>query len=163
MNPSIASMRRNLEQYEVEKMQRDQQAQQAQQKQQEQTMQQQQQMAKEAQQFELDKMDREYYYKMEIEKMKGMLDVEKQAKDLDNDGIPDVVEVEKIRSQERLKLMELSNKRELEEDKIDIDQAKLKLEEKKINMDKILKEKEIRSKEKVERIKAKARPKATSK
>ena len=163
MNPSIASMRRNLEQYEVEKMQRDQQAQQAQQKQQEQTMQQQQQMAKEAQQFELDKMDREYYYKMEIEKMKGMLDVEKQAKDLDNDGIPDVVEVEKIQSQERLKLMEMSNKRELEGDKIDIDQAKLKLEEKKINIDKILKEKEIRSKEKVEKMKARARPKSTSK
>jgi hypothetical protein len=163
MNPSIASMRRNIERFEQEKMQQQQQQQQQAQQMQQQQLQMQQQMAEQEHQRDMDKLDREYFYKMEIEKMKGTFDIEKQAKDLDNDGIPDVVEVEKIRSQERLKLAELQHKREVEEEKLDLEEEKLRLEEKKMQNDKQMKEKELRSKEKVEKMKAKAKPKPAAK
>jgi hypothetical protein len=178
MNPSIASMRRNLESYEQEKLQRDQKAQEAQQQQQQQMQQQQMQLAKEAQQFELTKIDKEHANDIELEKIKGMFNIEKQAKDLDNDGIPDVVEVEKIQSVERMKTRELALKAEierekldLEEEKLNIERAKFGIEEKKIESDRnkhhkdsLAKDKDRRSKEKIEKEKAKtARRKATAK
>ena len=171
-NPSIASMRRNIESAEQEKMQRDQQAQEQQAKQAKEMQQMQQQAQQAQQQHEMAKIDKEYSYKLEMEKMKMAADFEKHSKDLDNDGIPDVVEVEKIRSTERIKAAELEVKKnleeqklDLEEDKLDIERAKLGIEDRKReteskNKDKELKmkERESKSKEKIERMKARQKP-----
>jgi hypothetical protein len=174
MNPSIASMRRNLEGYEQEKMQRDQQAQQQQQQQQQAMQQQQMQMAKDAQEFELTKMDKEHSQNMELEQLKGMFDIEKQSKDLDNDGMPDVVEVEKIESIERMKRQELALKAEIEREKLNIERQKLGIENNSKERDRQearnLKDKELRSKakelkskERTEKLKIRAKPKVASK
>ena len=118
------------------------------------------------------KIDKEYSYKLEMEKMKMAADFEKHSKDLDNDGIPDVVEVEKIRSVERIKAAELEVKKDLEEQKLDLEEEKLDIERAKLgiedrkrdseskNKDKELKmkERESKSKEKIERMKARQKP-----
>jgi len=132
------------------------------------------QMAKDAQEFELTKMDKEHSQNMELEQLKGMFDIEKQSKDLDNDGMPDVVEVEKIESIERMKRQELALKAEIEREKLNIERQKLGIENNSKERDRQearnLKDKELRSKakelkskERTEKLKIRAKPKVASK
>jgi len=113
----------------------------------------------EQRQFELVKLQKEYEYKLEIEKLKALAALEKQSKDLDNDGIPDVVEVDKIESVERMKQKELELKAAIEAQKLEIERAKLHLEDKKIQLLPTEADKERKSKEKI----ARQKPKATAK
>ena len=135
MNPSIASMRRNIEKAEQEKMQRDQEAQAQQQQMQQQQQQAQQQAQQAAQNFEMAKMDKEHANNIQIQQMKMAADFEKHSKDLDNDGIPDVVEVDKIESNERIKTKELMLKAEVEREKLDILQEKNDIEREKLGLE----------------------------
>ena len=111
------------------------------------------------QQHEMAKLDREYEHKMEIEQLRAIASLEKQSKDLDNDGIPDVVEVDKIESNERLKNRELELRAAVEGQKLELERAKLGLEKQKIELEKTEGNKERQSKEKI----AKMKPKPASK
>jgi len=105
------------------------------------------------------KLDREYEHKMEIERLRAVAALEKQSKDLDNDGIPDVVEVDKIASTERIKNKELELKAAIEEEKLEIERKKVGLEDKKIDLTASEGEKDRDSNERI----AKMRPKPVSK
>ena len=159
LTPSMASVRRKIETAEEQKKQEmQQQQQQAQKMQQEQIQAQQQQQAAE-QEFEMAKIDKEYSYKIEIEKMKASVKFAEKGVDLDRDGIPDILEAEKVESQERMKEKEIESKEKIEEKKI-------AATEKKIEADKEIEKQKIRDKEKdrrnqitLERIKSKNKPK----
>jgi len=159
LTPSIASVRKKIETAEEQKNQEMQeQQQQAQKMQQEQIQAQQQQQAAE-QEFEMAKIDKEYSYKIEIEKMKAGAKFAEKGVDLDRDGIPDALEVEKVESQERMKEKEIESKEKIEEKKI-------AATEKKIEADKEIEKQKLRDNEKdrrnqitLERIKGKNKPK----
>jgi len=159
LTPSMADMRRKIQRFEGEKAQRDQQQQEMMQQMEQQKMQIEMQMQGEQREFELVKLQKEYEYKMEIERLRALAALEKQSKDLDNDGIPDVVEVDKIESNERIKQKELELKAAIEAQKLEIERAKLNLEDKKIQLMPTEAEKERKSKEKI----ARQKPKATAK
>ncbi len=159
LTPSIASVRRKIETAEQEKQQQMQQEQeQAQKMQQEQLQAAQQQQAAE-QEFEMAKIDKEYMYKIEIEKMKAGAKFAEKGIDLDRDGIPDALEVEKVESQERIKEKEISSREKIEDKKIATTEKKI-IADKEIEKQKIRdKEKDRRTQIKLEKIKLKNKPK----
>lgn len=159
LTPSMASIRRKIEKAEQDKQQEmKEQQQQAEKMQKEQLQAAQQQQAAE-QEFEMAKIDKEYTYKIEIEKMKAASRFAEKGVDLDRDGIPDVLESEKVESQERIKEMEITSKEAIED-------KKLAAAEKKIAADKEIEKQKLKDKDKdrknqitLERIKNKNRPK----
>ena len=159
MTPSIASVRRKIETAEVEKQQQMQQQQeQAERMQQEQLKAAQQQQAAE-QEFEMAKIDREYEYKMEIEKMKSGAKFIEKGIDLDRDGIPDALEVERMRNKENIKNKEIQSRENIENKKI-------AAQERKLNADRQLEKEKIKqinkdrkSKVEIERMKLKNKAK----
>lgn len=155
LDPSISSMRRKIEQKETEKAQRDQEMQQMQQQMQQQQLQAQQQMQQEAQQFELAKMDREYDHKKDIEEMKMAGKMAQRNIDMDRDGIPDILELEKQNANERVKEKEIEMKRDIEREKLRVESEKIKSAEEQA-------EKDRRNKIEVEKLKIKNKPKPTA-
>lgn len=115
---SIASMKRKIQQAELEKQQRDEAQQQQAQQMQQQAEQAAQQAQQAQQQFEITKIDTEYGHKKEIELLKISGNMNSKLADHDRDGIPDILESEKVASQERIKLTEIQLKREAEDKKI---------------------------------------------
>jgi len=159
LTPSIASVRRKIETAEEEQKQRMQEEQQqAQQMQQEQIQAAQQQQAAE-QNFEMAKIDKEYMYKIEIEKMKAGAKFAEKGIDLDRDGIPDALEVEKVQSQERIKDKEIASRENIEDKKLAAEQRKIAAD-KQIEKEKIRdKDKDRKSKLQIEKLKLKNKPK----
>lgn len=170
MNPSLGAIRRNIEGFEQEKMQRDQANAEGQQKAQQENVQMQLRLAKEARDFELHKMEIEHKYKMEEEELRATIERSIQANDLDHDGIPDIVEVEKIQSQERIAEEERSLKERIEQGKLQLEWAKLGVDKSKVTLDKTKHDKdhtakktELQTKERIERFKVAAKPKPAKK
>lgn len=139
---SISDMRRKIETKEAEMKQMQQQQQQQAAQMQQQQLEAQAQQLQAQQEFEMAKIDKEYGYKIEIEKMKAESRYQDKLVDIDRDGIPDILEAQKLATTDKNKQQEIEAKKKA-------DEAKLKLEEKKIEADK---EKE-KSKIKLEREK----------
>ncbi len=159
LTPSIASVRRKIETAEQEKQQQMQQEQEQAQKMQQEQLQAAQQQQVAAQEFEMAKIDKEYMYKIEIEKMKAGAKFAEKGIDLDRDGIPDALEVEKVESQERIKEKEIASKEKIEDKKIAATEKKIAAD-KEIEKQKIRdKEKDRRTQVKLEKIKSKNKPK----
>jgi hypothetical protein len=142
-NPSIADMRRKLEKYELDAQQRMQEQQQQAAQMQEQMIQAQAQEKQAERQHDFDKLNLEFQHDVALKEMD--LEAKTTEKlvdaDLDNDGIPDLLEMEKVRSQERIKEKELQSKEKIEKDKLKHDASEG--------------EKERRSKEKIASMKPK--------
>lgn len=122
---SISDMRRKIENKEVEKKQQEQEQQQQAQVMQQEQLKAAQEQQQAAQEFEMAKIDKEYGYKLQIEQMKASAKLDEKLVDHDRDGIPDILEQDKVESQERIKEKEMELKKAA-------DDAKMKLEEKKI-------------------------------
>jgi len=118
MSPSLADMRKKLERAEEDKIQRDQKAQQQAQEMQTQSLQAAAEEAEKARQFELAKIDKEYDRKAQLEYIKLEGKFNEKGVDLDKDGIPDDLELQRVQSQERLKKEELAVKERIEEKKL---------------------------------------------
>jgi hypothetical protein len=158
LTPSIASVRKKIETAEAEKQQADQQQQQQAQKMQQEQLQAAQQQQQEAQNFEMAKIDKEYSYKIEIEKMKATSKFAEKGIDMDRDGIPDVLEVEKVESQERMKEKEIASREKIEDKKLAATEKKIAAD-KEIERQKLKdKEKDRRTQVKLEKIKSKNKP-----
>jgi hypothetical protein len=149
-NPSIADMRRKLEKFEQDAMQQAQEAQQQAQQMQQEMLQAQAQEKEIERQHDFNKMDKEFQHDVALKQMdlEGKFAEKQVDSDLDNDGIPDIMELEKLAAQERIKEKELSSKE--------------KTEDKKLKHDASEGEKERRSKEKIARMKPAPKP-ATAK
>ena len=149
LDPSMASMRRKIEKKESDKIQRDQEQQQQAQEMQQQQIQAQQQQQQAAQEFELAKLDREYEHKKDIEMLKAVSKLGEKVVDMDRDGIPDQLELERNAANERTKELEIQAKKEIEAAKLkhDAEQG----------------EKDRKNKLELERLKAKNKPKPASK
>jgi len=145
LDPSIASMRRKIEKSESDKQQMQQEQQKQAQEMQSEQLQAQQAAQQAAQEFEMAKIDKEYGYKIDIEMMKQTSAMGKAELDMDNDGIPDVLELEKNAAGERVKEKEIEAKKLIEANKLkhDAEQA----------------EKDRKNKLEIERLKAKNKPK----
>jgi len=145
MTPSMSAVRRKIESAEATKIQQVQEAQQHEQDLQQQQIQANAQTQQDQRDFELLKIDKEHENAMALELLKAKVLLEKQSKDLDYDGTPDVVEFEKIQKEERVKQSELASKEKLET-------AKLKQEAAE-------NEKDRKNKLEIERLKVKNKPK----
>ena len=148
LDPSIASMRRKIEKSEMDKQQAAQEQQQQAQEMQSEQLQAQQAAQQAAQEFEMAKIDKEYGYKIDIEMMKQTSAMGKAELDMDKDGIPDVLELERNATSERVKEKEIEAKKLIEANKLKhaAEQA----------------EKDRKNKLEVERLKAKNKPKPVS-
>jgi hypothetical protein len=149
LDPSIASMRRKIEGKEAEKIQRDQEQMQQQQQMQQEQLAAQAEAQQAAQAFELEKLDREYEHKKDIELLKAESKLGEKVVDMDRDGIPDQLELEKNAANERVKEKEI--------------QAKKEIEEKKLKHDAEQNERDRKNKIQLEKIKAKNKPKVAAK
>jgi hypothetical protein len=119
LTPSMASMRRKLENAEREKEQQMQEQQaQAQQMQQEQ-LQAQAQENQAQREFEINKINLEYDRKAEIEAMKIQGKFGEKVVDMDRDGIPDEIEVEKLRLEDNIKKEDIATKERIEKAKLE--------------------------------------------
>lgn len=119
LTPSMSSMRRKIENAEREKEQQMQEQQaQAQQMQQEQ-LQAQAQENQAAREFEINKINLEYDRKAEIEAMKIQGKFGEKAVDMDRDGIPDEIEVEKLRLEDNIKKEDIATKERIEKAKLE--------------------------------------------
>lgn len=150
---SMADIAGKLKKAEVENMQRAQEAQQAQQ-----------QLDAQRLDFEREKLDRDDYNK-EADRQTKIQVAEISAlgfsedKDLDNDGIPDIMEQAKLALDERKHLDDVSLKaRELE-----LKKAQMTSDKEQANADRKLKQEELKVKEKIEKIKARNKPKSSGK
>lgn len=148
LDPSIASMRRKIEGKEMEKAQKDQEMQQQQQEMQQQQLQAQAEAQQAAQEFELQKLDIEYGHKKDIELLKAESKLGEKVVDMDRDGIPDQLELEKNAASERIKEREIQAKKEMEAAKLkhDAEQG----------------EKDRKNKLELEKLKIKNKPKPTA-
>jgi hypothetical protein len=118
LSSSLTDMRRKIEKAEQDKAQRDQEAQQQAQEMQTQQLQAAAQEAEKAHQRDLEKLEREYDRKDQLEFIKLEGKFNEKSVDLDRDGIPDQLELQKVQSQERVKKMELEhNAREAEKER----------------------------------------------
>jgi hypothetical protein len=151
LDPSTASMRRKIEQFEAQKQQEVMQQQQQAQQMQQQQLQAQAQQAQAQREFEMAKLDKEYQYKMQIEQMKAQAKLMEGSTDgdQDNDGIPDMIEMEKMLSSERMKMAEIDSKEKLEKEKMEHDSKEG--------------DKDRKNKLELERLKAKNKPTLTKK
>lgn len=105
MNPSIVSVRRKIEQAEINNANERQKQQQQAQELQTQALEAAKQEQEATRLFEMSKIDKEYGYKIQIEEMKLTQDT-----DLDDDGINDAIEQEKERTKENIaRLKEQTN------------------------------------------------------
>lgn len=148
LDPSISSMRRKIEGAETAKYQREEAAQEQQMKQQQAMIEAEQVKLQQEQAHDIDMQEREYAHKKDIEMLKAGANFEGKIIDKDGDGIPDEVELEKVRSTERLKEKELKLKEQLEKEKWahEAEQG----------------EKDRKNKIELERLKAKNKPKPVS-
>jgi len=124
----------------------------------------QQQQLEATQALEKEKMDRDDYNKEQDRQVKiqvaeiGALSFAKDT-DADNDGVPDVIETANLALEERKHLAQT----ELEKKKLQLEQAKLDAENARTAQDGKLKKQELETKERIEKFKAKHRPKPAAK
>ena len=117
MNPSIVATRRKLEESEMKREQQKRtQAEQAEKMQTEQ-IKAGQEAQKAAEAFEMNKIDKEYGYKMQIESMKGQM---KMAGDLDqnNNGIVDELELERDRTKNNIEQLKVESAKMMHSSKL---------------------------------------------
>lgn len=141
---SINSMKRKIEKAEAEKIQRDQEQMQMQQQMQQQQLQAAAQEKQAEREFEMQKLDKEFQNEVYLKQMDIAAKSQEKFDDKDADGIPDLLELEKLSSQERLKMEEIKSKEKMaaEDRKHESKenekerQNKLKLEDKKVKKQK---------------------------
>jgi hypothetical protein len=172
--PSISDMRRKIQTYEQEKKQEMQKQQEQAERMQQEQLQAQQQALQAEQQHDLAKIDKEYTYKMQIEQMKLEGKWSEKMADHDKDGIPDILEAEKVASAERVKQRELDAKKEMEIAKNRVAERKIEADKQKAKDDLKAKEADRRSSEReaekdrrsnltIKKMELKARPKPVAK
>jgi len=148
MNPSIVATRRKLELSEMKKEQEMQAQQEQAERINEQNIQASQAAAEAERAHDLNKIDREYAYKMQIENLKGQMKFVSD-RDADNDGIIDEIEIERERTKSNIA------KLKAESDSL--------LQAKKLEHDSKENSKDRKHETNLERIKASNKTKATDK
>lgn len=152
---SISSMKRKLEDFEEQKRTQEQQNLQAQQEQFMAQLQQQSELQNrelELKQYEIDlnfqseQLDRENKIQLETIRSMGFA----QNQDVDADGQPDILELNKLALEQSKHSFDVSQKQQIENNKKHIEESKLSLEKDKLNLEK----EKIKSSEKIEKLKA---------